>query len=337
MDSLINQTTTRIALCYCWKQPHDIKNHPCRGSQRPECKTDSRCVAAACYRLGHRVRRWRGPLSGRVPYRRRLPHCDLAIIFNGAHPLYRPTIQRLNCRGVKKLFVELGWFPQSGSFQIDPRGINSAASWVGAPLSQTPEISLEMRPSGGLLVLLQDDADTQITLQSPWFDDMHGFLRHIVEYSTLPVRVRPHPRHRESIAVANLIANSGCQLDESSLLSTALQDCRAIACINSSSAVEALAHHLPVLCYGESIYRHAGVVHCLTNDGEKTRAITNQLLAGHCGLFANLIDEFLARVHRNQWRLADIPSRLPKLLGKVLNNDTRVGHWTPIYELGQAG
>ncbi len=294
-------------------------------------------LAAECHRLGHRVRRWRGPLSGRVPYRRRLPHCELAIIFNGAHPLYRPAIDRLNRQGTKKLFVELGWFPQTGSFQIDTQGINSAASWVRAPLSQAPETTLEMRSSGDLLVLLQDDADTQITQQSPWFADMHGFLRHVVECSTLPVRVRPHPRHRPSVAVTNLIANSGCQLDESPSLLTALNDCRAIACVNSSSAVEALAHHIPVLCYGNAIYRHAGVVHCLTNSRVTTTSITDQLAAGECSLFANLIDEFLARVQRHQWRLAHISRRLPNLMGEIFNSEMHVRQRDFKSELRHAG
>ena len=225
------------------------------------------------------------------------------------------------------MYVELGWFPQTATFQIEPTGINSAASWTSEPLTQTPQRPLEVRSSGDLLVLLQDDEDTQITLRSPWFADMHEFLRHLVEHSSVPVRVRPHPRHANSAAVASLINNSDCRLDQSPSLFAALNDCRAVACINSSSAVEALAHHIPVLCYGNAIYRHPGVVHCLDNDEEATRLATKRLAAGNSGLFTNLIDEFLGRVQRQQWKVASIPRRLPPLIGQVFNDDLPVGRW----------
>ncbi len=45
-------------------------------------------LAECCRQLGHRVGRWRGPLSGRVPHSRRLPVCDVAIVFNGLHRSY---------------------------------------------------------------------------------------------------------------------------------------------------------------------------------------------------------------------------------------------------------
>jgi hypothetical protein len=294
-------------------------------------------LAAECYRLGYRVKRWRGPLSGRVPYRRRLSHCELAIIFNGAHPAYQSMRRQLENRGCKRLYVELGWFPQSDTFQIDPAGINSTASWASEPLQLTPQDPLEVRSSGDLLVLLQDDEDTQITQRSPWFADMHEFLRHILEHSSLPVRVRPHPRHPKSDAVASLISNSDCRLDRSPSLSAALLDCRAVACLNSSSAVETLVKHIPVLCYGNAIYRHPGVVHCLRDDGAATRIATDRLATGLSGLYTNQVDEFLGRVQQQQWRLESIPRRLPSLLRRILSDDNRNVNWHQFRHLRNAG
>ena len=263
--------------------------------------------------------------SGRVPYRRRLPDCDLAIVFNGAHPAYETSLDRLDRRGVRRLYVELGWFPQSATFQIDSQGINSAASWPSKPLTQTPQRRLELRSSGDLLVLLQDDEDTQIRQRSPWFSNMYEFLQHILHHSDLPVRVRPHPRHPASADAASLIKYSDCRIDQSASLSAALKNCRAVACINSSGAVEALAHHIPVLCYGKAIYRHVGVVHCLKHDAQATRMVTKRLAAGNSELFCNLIDEFLGRVQIQQWTVASISRRLPRLLGEVLGDDQQIG------------
>lgn len=289
----------------------------------PIVKPILEALATACSQQGYRVKRWRGPLSGRVPYPRRLANCELAIIFNGAHPAYESALATLEKRGCQRLFVELGWFPQTATFQIDPSGINSATSWASAPLSQTPEVPLEVRSSGDLLVLLQDDEDTQITQRSPWFANMHEFLRHILQHSSLPVRVRQHPRHSSSEAVASLISNSNCRLDQSPSLSAALHDCRAVACINSSSAVESLVRHIPVLCYGKAIYRHRGVVHCLRDDGNETRHATERLVNGLSDLYANQVDEFLGRVQKRQWRLESIHYRLPVLLNRIFSDENQ--------------
>src|SRR5687768_14613354 len=76
-------------------------------------------MANCCAAQGHRVIRWRGPLSGRMPYGRWPAVCDLAILYNGAHRAYRPVLARLRARGAATLMVELGWLPQSGHYQVD--------------------------------------------------------------------------------------------------------------------------------------------------------------------------------------------------------------------------
>jgi hypothetical protein len=276
-------------------------------------------LATTCSRLGHDVHRWRGPLSGRVPHSRRLGRCDLAIIFNGAHHAYEKPIRKLRRWGTKLLFVELGWFPQLGTFQLDEQGINAAASWVNQPLVAAGLTKLPARPAGDLLVLLQDDFDTQITDHSPWFVDMYEFVEHLSQYSELPLCVRAHPRHPPSDRLVQLIARRGCRMDAGPNLSPALQECRAVACVNSSAAVEALTQRVPVLCYGRAIYRHEGAVYCLDNDGESTRRTTTSLAAGGSELYIESIGEVLERITAHQWRIEQIPNRLPAIVESFIS------------------
>lgn len=277
-------------------------------------------IASTCVRSGYRVKRWRGPLSGRVPYRRRLPDCELAILFNGTHQSYATTMARLKRTNTPLLYVELGWYPQQGTFQIDTDGINAEASWVSQPLSQSPGQPLPVKSSGDLLVILQDDGDTQITHRSPWFADMQQFVMHIGENSEMPIRVRFHPRHRPSAGVMNLIAKNAWAIDTSPTLGDALASCRAVACVNSSSGVEALAKRIPVLCHGEAIYRHRGAVYCLTNCGESTRTTTRNLARGKCSLFENLVDELVNRIQQQQRSIADIPKIIPAVVEMALKS-----------------
>lgn len=276
-------------------------------------------LASTCADLGHQVARWRGPLSGRVPYSRRLPRCELAILFNGAHPAYEQPVRQLRRRNAKLLFVELGWYPQSETFQVDSLGINAAASWANQPLTALPRTKLTIRTSGDLLVLLQDDSDTQITAHSPWFAGMHEFVSHMCRHSELPLRVRAHPRHPPDDSIMHRIACNGGRMDAGRSLSESLRNCRAVACVNSSGAVEAMADSVAILCYGQAIYRKAGAVYCLDNDGHGTRKVTAALAAGESELYAESIDEVLERIKAQQWRLDQIPARLPAVLGTLLN------------------
>ena len=275
-------------------------------------------LADTCRDLGHTVVRWRGPLSGRLPYSRWLPACDLAILYNGSHRLYRPALARLAAFGAATLFVELGWHPQAGHYQIDPQGVNVAASWCRQPLRATNATPLALRSGGDLLVLLQLNEDTQITENSPWFADMESFTRHIAAHSNMPVRVRPHPLDRTNALLREVVATVGAQWDPAVSLRESLQQASAVACINSSAAVEAMDLGLPVLCYGEAIYRQQGAVYCLTNQPAETSEITAQLRGGVCTLRRESVSEMVQRIQLQQWKPAEVPTRLPPLINHLL-------------------
>lgn len=308
------------------------------------CDPNSRSIldelATACAELGYEARRWRGPLSGRVPYSRRLGRCDLAILFNGAHDTYEKPLRKLRRCGAKLLFVELGWYPQLGTFQLDTRGINAAASWVNRPLTAIGRRELPPRPAGDLLVLLQHDSDTQITDHSPWFADMYGFVAHLSQHSELPLRVRAHPRHPPGDKLIQMMAHCGCRMDTCQNLSQALHECRAVACINSSAAVEAMAQGVPVLCFGRAIYRHPGAVYCLGNHGGNTRRVTAAIAAGESELYFESVNEVLERIMAQQWRMEQIPARLPAIIQTLMeaSPDAATNRaWPWPFALRQAG
>ena len=289
-------------------------------------------IAATCRRLGHDVFRWRGPQSGRVPHWRWLFPCDLAIVWNGLNPKYDRAMATLRRRGTPVIYTELGWFPQRGHIQIDTAGINARASWASEPLYSLPPYSplapradnqrqltpLAVKPSGDLLVVLQLDHDTQITRLSPWFADMQSFVEFICRNSALPVRVRHHPRRKPDDDFTQRVRQLGGTWDESPSLAAAMTGARAMACINSSCGVEALARGLPVLCYGQANYRHPGAVYCLHDDAQATRDATQSLAGGRCELFQELAAEAVSRILARQWPVEEIPHRLPPLIAQVL-------------------
>ena len=280
-------------------------------------------IADTVAALGHHVACWRGPLSGRVRDSRILLDCDLAILCNGTTPHYGPVLNHLKRNGVDTLFVELGWYPQSTTMQIDPFGINADASWVGEPLSQQGITPIRVRSTGELLVLLQHEQDTQITCHSSHFSEMSEFLAHLGRYSALPLRVRPHPKFPPGSRVRRVVEHYGMTWDRAPCMNQSLQRCRAVACINSSGGVEALAQHVPVLCFGKAIYRHPGVVYCLGHDGRQLADVTNEILAGRCTLFAERVECMVQRIRDHQWTIDTIPDRLPKLIDAILSQ--RVG------------
>jgi hypothetical protein len=285
----------------------------------PVCSAMLDAMAQTCSQVGHRVVRWRGPLSGRMPYGRWLPVCDLAILYNAAARSYRPVLARLRARGVATLMVELGWHPQEGHYQVDPSGVNASASWAREPLEADGKTPLAVRSSGDLLLLLQLDQDTQITEHSRHFARMDQLIEFVAKASALPVRVRCHPKSPDLVRLKRIAAECGASWDDSPSLAASLARCRAAACINSSAAVAALDAGLPVLCYGNAIYRHAGAVYCLGEDALETRRTTQALIRGECSLHREKVAAMVERIVERQWTLAEVPRRLPQLLAEQLS------------------
>lgn len=275
-------------------------------------------VAATCRSLGHDVFRWRGPFSGRVYYWPFLFPCDAAILFNGTHDRYSQVIASLRESRTPILYMELGWHPQDGTIQIDPAGINASTTWAQEPLEVVGSTPVVPRSDGDLLVLLQLDADTQVTKLSPYFRNMCEFVTHLCHHSRMPMRIRAHPLQPPTDEIRALVSSVGAKWDSSPHLARALDGAKAVACLNSSGGVEAIARGLPVLCYAKSIFRHAGAAYCLTNDPAETIAATTELAAGQSQLTREAQRAAVERIHGQQWPWNEIADRLPPMLSELL-------------------
>jgi hypothetical protein len=292
--------------------------------KEPVCAVMLDAMARTCREQGYDVVRWRGPLSGRMPYCRSLPVCDLAILFNGAHRTYRPVLARLKAWGAATLFVELGWHPQAGHYQVDSHGVNAGASWAREPLETEGNTPLSIRSEGDLLLLLQLDSDTQITEHSPWFRSMDELVRFVSRNSQLPVRVRPHPKAPNLAELRRTAEECGAAWDDSPDLAESLNRSRAVACINSSAAVAALAAKLPVLCYGNALYRHEQAVYCLNDDPADTARVSEELARGESSLIQEQIDALALRIVARQWTVDEVPLHLSNLVAELLAATPRV-------------
>ncbi len=274
-------------------------------------------VAEILSEEGYQVVRWQGPYARRFKFvASTIPPCDAAVIWNGLKPRYQLPVKTLRREKIPFLLMEVGWHPQKGTYQLDWQGINTDASWVSDLLQQKfpkqSPIQLS-RLSSDLLVVMQNDADSQITHYSPHFKNMEAFLRFLIDVSKLPLRVRFHPRHPPGYGLRKLIRKNRHRLviDQSNSLSAALDTAVAVACVNSSSAVEAMQRGVPVLCFGDAIYRVPDAVYCLSDDSNAVNQVTQSLLNGQCDLGIAAVEKVVSAIECHQLSLDEL--RIPLL------------------------
>lgn len=283
-------------------------------------------VAASLRDEGYRVIRWQGPYARRFKFvASAIPKCDAAVIWNGLKSRYRTPVRTLQQRRIPFLVMEVGWHPQKGTYQIDCDGINVGASWVPPLLCRTFSqfTSIELNEQAtDLLVVMQNDDDSQITHYSSYFSGMSDFLGFLTEASHLPLRVRFHPRHPPGFGVKRFIRRNQDKLtiDRSTSFSEALTRAVAVACVNSSAGVEAMERQFPVLCFGESIYRVPSAVYCLDKNREETARVTRELAGGRCELNRDAIDAVVSTIKSHQLTLDELPANVPPMIESLFTN-----------------
>jgi len=267
-------------------------------------------LARAAIDLGRTVTRWR--------HGQALPAAPVAqaIVWNGLTPEYE-ALRAEASKGLPVLWAELGWLPHDTTFQLDPQGVNALTSWAGDPIDTPERGPLEVR-DGDLLILLQWDEDQQIKRLSPWFESMADWLRFLdANVRGLAMVVRPHPAFAPGLDALQIVERSTrMRWDTSDTLIEALEGAAAVATINSSAAVQALAAGVPVLCYGRAVYRHWPAVWTMGLDAAATTAATRRDLDGwglH-NLDRGAVAAMVERIMGRQWRLDDLPWRLAPLL-----------------------
>ncbi len=205
------------------------------------------------------------------------------IIYNGSNYPESVLAHVAERAGMPRVYVESGFFP--GTLQIDPKGLNGANSVPRDPefyLKNTEdfaalgwpdsvnnraskkvgqgEISL---PAEYVFVPFQVPSDMQVTLHSPWVQDMVAFLDVIrdaadrnpnetfviKEHPSFKISVKglrePHPR----VIFAN-----------DNVTSDLIEGARAVITLNSTVGIEGLMLDKPVITLGEACYNIEGLV-----------------------------------------------------------------------------
>ena len=270
-------------------------------------------LAVAAQRLGHDVARWTNRDKSHM-----IPGADVAILWNGLYDWARKL--REDYPAQRFLFAELGWMPQEPCWQLDAAGPNALASWASDPL---PVVvwSAARQPGGELLVVLQDDADTQVYTEylSPMFRNMADFLRFLADNADAALRVRDHPAHPCSEEARSVVY--GCnrmRWDESPSLGAALDGAAALLTINSSCGVWALNKGVPVVSFGRSVWTSVDGA-CYRIFGEPDPAAALKKAVGEIVGGANSLNRVaqsaaLGRIIGKQWWPKHLPERLAWVL-----------------------
>lgn len=279
-------------------------------------------IEEGCKSLGFSTVRCKGPMSGKsVKLKYGIPECDVAVIWNGYHNKYNKIMKSVKDRKIKHLYAELGWMPQKKTFQLDNMGINYNASWVkNVHIDVTgEEIKIE---DGPILVPLQWDGDTQITKLSPWFKSSYEFVKFLKQFDRDFI-IRHHPRYKPNQKVVKLIKSSAnLYEDRGKNLGKSMENCAAVACINSTCGVKAISLNKFLMCFGLAVYSHKNV--CYNYDGniDNIRTILNG--AGDKCIFKGSQDVFIDILKREQWGLDQ--TDLYKLKNVITNCTAESAH-----------
>ncbi|WP_226661996.1 hypothetical protein [Microbulbifer aggregans] len=178
----------------------------------------------------------------------------------------------------KYLFIEAGWFPQKGTFYIDPMGVNAKSSIARkspVPISENENRLIEqwkskfresngnyiIKDKGYIFVPLQLETDTNITLFSP-LKKMEDLLRWADKNTPkhLKIIARPHPLNSKIPDLAFDRRSSRVLLDSQTDLYQLIAECTAVLGINSTTLLESLIFDKPVFALGEGIFQSSHAI-----------------------------------------------------------------------------
>ena len=195
---------------------------------------------------------------------------DLAMIWNGQAEHQQDFMAWLRAAGgCQTLFLEWGWFPQREFFYWDRDGVNARCSIARRPSPPLDDAQREqirawksayteayrtvVERRKQILVPLQVDTDTNVTLHSP-FASMAEFLQHLAaavrpDYDVI---VRPHPMASYPYDIDCGRANF--RVDRHSPLYELIAASEYVIGINSTVLLEALAFEKKVFAFGRGIF-----------------------------------------------------------------------------------
>ena len=289
-------------------------------------------IALAFRRLGYGVRRWRSAYGEEFPYNEQFEH---AVFWGGNATWFPPIKAHLMDQGTDILYAEVDDF---GLYRKAEPGDDLAFTLCRSLCPNAPNIGgvcgyrdwrglffnltdsgrrLKVR-DGDLLVIMQDEVNLNNHRDvSPFFQGNADFVKHMIAYSRVPVRVRKHPDYpRTSPAMDSVEHAENACWDDSPTIEAAIERAQAVAVIDSHCGVRAMQAGIPVLCYGMAIYRLPGLTWRCSIPTDTTW-YTGMLRGGTCDLDAGRIEGFLRILTEKTWYLSDLPDRLDRYLRGV--------------------
>jgi capsular polysaccharide export protein len=257
-----------------------------------------------------------------------LKTCDLLFVWNGSLSTEREILKYCREHGIPYYCGELGWFPQSGTFYFDRKGVNCESTLIDwkyfEPITLKQQAFLDLglsyyhdfsdkkgrtKETDFVFVPLQDESDSQIIVHSPRFKTMQALVDYVEKFIPGRIIVKKHPRCKEvevKISPKNMLVETGTIHDF-------LPNAKYVVTINSTVGVEALAYHKPVITLGNTFYESRGLTYKVTNDEEMVKAVE---WAEKGQVAAEVIESFLHYLITRQWYnsfLSD-PNRIMTLI-----------------------
>jgi capsular polysaccharide export protein len=160
------------------------------------------------------------------------------------------------------------------------------------------ELTSPQRSKRWFLLPLQVHNDSQIVHHSP-FDDVHHVIRHVMTSFAQhapaghALVIKHHPMDRAYVDYTGFIDTLARELGLSSRvhyvhdlhLPTLLKHTRGVVTVNSTTGLQAMAHHAPVIALGDCFYAVPGMVHAgplsrfWTEPGEVNETLFRQFKA----------------------------------------------------------
>lgn len=281
-------------------------------------------IAEAFRQFGFDVFRWASCSDQSFPAS---VHFDLAVIWKGFQNWFPQVKAHLLNQGTRILYVDVDYFgyweiekpEEAKSFYLQFSnskglgGVGGFASWSDFPLhSKGDPVKVG---DGDLLVALQSEGLYRVKCISPHFSSCFEFIRHLIEYSVVPLRFRKHPAYEMSVEIDTIVGNApNAYWDENKYFLDSLENgCCAVASVDSHAAIKAIQRNVPVLSYGQSIYRKEGVS-WICDTEEDTVKYTMMLKNKECALDVAKQHEFIEFLRSKTWKTSELPGRLSRFL-----------------------
>ncbi|XQW85887.1 hypothetical protein ACOYR1_03855 [Thalassotalea piscium] len=193
---------------------------------------------------------------------------ELIYIWNGQAEHQQDFVMLAKNMGFNFNYIEHGWFPQKDYYYIDPEGVNARSSiakneppaidsaqqkeldqWLD---SYTKPFQHIVEKPKQILVPLQVDTDTNITLHSP-FKSMKLFIAYLEENipAEFTVILRPHPLGEYAYPITS--QQSNFIVDSTTELHQLIAESEYIIGINSTVLLEGLCFRKKIISLGKGI------------------------------------------------------------------------------------